>query len=106
MADLSVLRAGLERRLAVLLRRVDRITGDLRKPADPDWQERATEIENDDVLEGLDEASRDEAAAIRVALGRIDAGTYGRCMTCGHDIGATRLAALPSATCCVGCART
>jgi RNA polymerase-binding transcription factor DksA len=105
MANVTVLRQDLERRLDVLLERVDRIAGDLRKLGDPDWQERATELENDDVLEGLDEASRAEAAAIRAALSRIDAGTYGRCARCGHGIGAARLAALPSATTCVACAR-
>ena len=104
MPDLSVVRAELESRLDVLLRRVERITGDLRKPGDPDWQERATEVENDDVLEGLDDASRAEAAAIRTALGRLEAGTYGRCVRCGQEIGAARLAALPSATTCVDCA--
>jgi len=104
MPDLSVVRAELESRLEVLLRRVERITGDLRKPADPDWQERATEVENDDVLEGLDDASRAEATAVRAALRRIEAGTYGRCFKCGHDIAAGRLAALPSATTCVACA--
>lgn len=105
MSDVTVLRGDLERRLDVLLRRVDRIAGDLRKPGDPDWQERAIELENDDVLEGLDDASRAEATAIRAALRRVDAGTYGRCALCGQEIGAARLAALPSATVCVACAR-
>lgn len=105
MADVTVLRAELEDRLDVLLKRVDRIAGDLRKPGDPDWQERATELENDDVLEGLDDASRAEATAIRAAIWRLDAGTYGRCARCGQEIAAARLAALPSATTCVACAR-
>jgi DnaK suppressor protein len=106
MSDVAVVRAGLEHRLEVLLRRVERIAGDLRKPGDRDWQERATELENDDVLEGLDDASRAEVAAIRTALSRIDAGTYGVCARCGREIGASRLAALPSATTCVACARS
>lgn len=104
MSDVTVLRGYLERRLDVLLKRVDRIAVDLRKPGDPDWQERATELENDDVLEGLDDASRAEVTAIRAALRRIDAGTYGLCARCGQEIGAARLAALPSATTCVVCA--
>ncbi len=104
MPDVTVLRGELERRLDVLLKRVDRISGDLRKPGDRDWQERAVEVENDDVLEGLDEASRAEVAAIRTALSRIEAGTYGACSRCGAEIGRVRLAALPSATTCVACA--
>ena len=104
MPDVAGVRADLERRLEVLLKRVDRISVDLRKTGDRDWQERAVEVENDDVLEGLDEASRAEVAAIRTALSRIEAGTYGACSRCGAEIGRVRLAALPSATTCVACA--
>lgn len=104
MSDATVVRANLLGRLAVLLERVDRISGDLRKPGDRDWQERAIELENDDVLEGLDGANRAEAAAIQAALRRLDAGTYGRCARCGRAVGEARLAALPYATTCVACA--
>lgn len=104
MLDVTAVRSDLERRLDVLLRRVDRISGDLRRAGDRDWQERAIELENDDVLEGLDDASRAEATAIRAALRRMDAGTYGVCARCGQGIGVARLAALPSATTCVACA--
>lgn len=106
MSDATVVRADLERRLDVLLERVDRIAGDLRRPADRDWQERAIELENDDVLEGLDGASRAEVAAIRAALQRLEAGTYGRCARCGRAVGEARLTALPYATTCVACAST
>ncbi len=37
------------------------------------------------------------------ALGRIDAGTYGVCETCGQPIGKARLLAFPRATLCVAC---
>lgn len=97
-------RATLERRLDVLLRRVDEIGGDLRRLSDRDWSERAIEVENDDVLEGLDDQSRAEAAGIRAALRRLDAGTYGQCAKCGHPIPEARLAALPAATTCLACA--
>lgn len=103
MSDATV-RAHLLGRLAVLVDRVERISDDLRKPGDRDWQERAIELENDDVLEGLDGANRAEAAAIRAALQRLDAGTYGRCARCGRAIGDARLTALPYATTCVACA--
>lgn len=97
-------RAALEHRLDVLLKRVRAIDGDLRRPADRDWAERAIEVENDDVLEGLDDQSRAEAATIRTALRRLDAGTYGRCATCGQPIPPARLAALPAAATCLACA--
>lgn len=52
---------------------------------------------------------RDETAvalaAIDQALADLDAGTYGRCTTCGGPIGTERLLALPGVTTCVGCAR-
>jgi DnaK suppressor protein len=37
------------------------------------------------------------------ALGRIDAGTYGVCESCGEPIGKARLMAFPRATLCVAC---
>lgn len=97
-------RADLQHRLDVLLKRAAAITGDLRRPGHPDWSERAVEVENDDVLERLDEATRAEVAQLRDAIARFDAGTYGRCARCGRPIAPARLAAMPSATSCVDCA--
>ena len=37
------------------------------------------------------------------ALGRIDAGTYGVCESCGQPVGKARLLAFPQATLCVAC---
>lgn len=41
---------------------------------------------------------------IRVALARVEAGTYGRCVRCGREIPAARLELRPFATSCVPCA--
>lgn len=41
---------------------------------------------------------------IRVALARVEAGTYGRCVSCGGEIPAARLELRPFATSCVPCA--
>lgn len=41
---------------------------------------------------------------IRAALARVDAGTYGRCATCGGAIPAARLELRPFAATCVPCA--
>jgi RNA polymerase-binding transcription factor DksA len=101
----DAIRAALKHRLDVLTRRAGAITADLRQPGHPDWSERAVEMENDDVLEGLDEATRAEAAQLRAALARLAAGSYGRCARCGREIGAARLEAIPSATTCVACAQ-
>jgi DnaK suppressor protein len=43
---------------------------------------------------------------IEGALVKFDAGTYGRCETCGEEIGETRLEAMPAARFCINCAST
>jgi RNA polymerase-binding transcription factor DksA len=104
MSEHDAIRTQLEVRLTRLLRRAGTIEEDLKQPHDRDWQERATEVENDEVLEGLDEMTRGEIRDIRSALERIAAGSYGLCSTCGRRIGAERLVAIPSAATCVACA--
>ncbi len=42
-----------------------------------------------------------ELADVGKALERIEKGTYGRCVVCGHEIPAERLEALPQAAFCV-----
>ena len=98
------IRRQLEDQLDRLARRVGRIEGDLRTSHDPDWTERAIEVENDPVLEGLDASGRLELASIRSALARLDEGTYGTCSKCGKPIDARRLQAMPMATTCLACA--
>jgi DnaK suppressor protein len=56
--------------------------------------------------EHLDLAARLEDEAIdaaKLALARIEAGTYGTCTTCGGPIGKERLEALPETPVCVVC---
>jgi RNA polymerase-binding transcription factor DksA len=96
-------RVQLEQQLARLLNRVKRIEDDLGQPHNRDWQEQATELENDEVLHGLDQMTLDEVRRIRAALARMANGTYGICSTCGRAIGDKRLAAIPSALTCLAC---
>ena len=42
---------------------------------------------------------------VDAALGRLDAGTYGACVTCGQPIDPARLEALPAASHCIDCQR-
>ncbi|MFM7245909.1 MAG: TraR/DksA family transcriptional regulator [Actinomycetota bacterium] len=56
---------------------------------------------DESVAEGLEAA----LAEVEEALGRIDAGTYGRCVDCGGEIPPKRLAALPASARCVECQR-
>ena len=104
MTEHTALRAELEARLDALLGRLRKIERDLRQSHDRDWEERATELENDDVLEGLDELGRAEVRELRAALHRLDAGGYGLCVACGGPIGAERLQAVPTVATCRMCA--
>ena len=103
MSKHETARVQLENQLARLLKRVGKIEGDLRQTLDRDWQEQAIELENDEVLKGLDEMTLGEVRRIRAALGQIANGTYGVCSTCGRPISAERLAAIPSALTCLAC---
>ena len=104
MTDTHKLQSQLEERLEFLGRRVAGLEGDLRSTHSQDWEERASEISGDEVLEGLESAALDEIAQIRAALKRIKNGEYGECHNCGKKIGAKRLAALPYAVLCIDCA--
>jgi RNA polymerase-binding protein DksA len=103
-ADLDAMRGRLEVRRDQLLNRTEKIERDLRTLRDPDSQERVTESENDEVLEGLGDAERSELSRIRHALQRLDAGTYTTCERCGEEIPSGRLNAVPQTSTCVGCA--
>lgn len=49
-------------------------------------------------------SAHQEIESLSAGLERVAADTYGRCEGCGRDIGAERLAAVPTATRCVACA--
>ena len=104
MGSTDAHRGRLEARRRKIGRRVELITDDLRRFQDPDSTERATEAENDEVLEGLDASGRMELAAIEAALLRIDAGTFGSCAVCGDVIDERRLEVIPHTPTCVACA--
>jgi DnaK suppressor protein len=53
----------------------------------------------------LRERNEQQLAAVEAALGRLDAGTYGRCVRCEEPIAAERLEALPWAAHCIDCQR-
>lgn len=97
-------RRKLEERLEQLTQRLSRIEAQLRSPGPKDSQEWASETENSEVLERLDETERLEVEEIRGALSRIEAGTFGRCTACGGQIAEKRLEALPTTRTCIECA--
>ncbi len=104
MIDTSEIRRQLEDKLRELTVRAEEIDDDLRQPTDDDWEEAATESADDETLEEIGELAVEEIAQIKLAIARIDAGTYGLCSECGEEIGEPRLRALPNATKCVKCA--
>ena len=49
-----------------------------------DWSDRAIQLQNDEVLQAIDDAARDELVAIDEALHRIERGLYGVCKYAAH----------------------
>lgn len=94
----------LRARRQELVGRMKRIETDLERPRPRDDEDRATEAENDEVLEDLGHAGQRELAAIDAALNRVAAGTYGICLSCGEQIAPERLDAVPTAPRCRACA--
>ncbi len=85
--------------------RIESIDRDIRHEGmSADWSEQASERENDEVLESLGNSSEQELALIKLALQRIENGTYFLCEECGKDIPPARLELLPFAVYCVDCA--
>ena len=62
----------------LLQNRLDRIKESMRSGFHPDSSERATEMENAEVLDALGNEARAELTAIRKALKRMEDGSYGR----------------------------
>ena len=94
----------LRARLSELTGCVAEIDSELRKPLSADSEEQATDLENQDALEGIENSEIQEIRQIEEALKRIAEGTYGVCTQCGADIDPKRLKALPIATRCISCA--
>lgn len=104
MIDTDKVRKQLEERLAALTSKLTEIDEDLKEHGhEADFEERATEIAGDEVLEGLGLRSQKEVLQIEAALGRLDDGTYGVCVKCGDDIPERRLELLPHTPLCTAC---
>lgn len=105
--DAQRAREQLTRRLAELVSREKALEQHLRQAdgrLDADMPDRVSYTEMDEVIEGLDDAARAEIGSIKIALERLDAGTWGVCASCGDTIAAGRLSAIPHTALCVSCA--
>jgi len=97
----------METELQELLGRYERLRAHLRnedRDLPIDWSEMAQFMENDEVLEALEERTRDRVNALTAALVRLDEETYGTCTVCGDEISEERLEVLSTTDRCAGCA--
>ncbi len=107
MEEYKQIRESLIDMLEDLDDRLGKITDDvkhLEQPVAKDFAEQATETENDEVLDALGNITRDEMEKIKLAISRIDSGTYGICLSCGQAIKKDRLSAIPFSSQCIHCA--
>jgi DnaK suppressor protein len=91
--------AALERDFAGIVEAASQANGD--DEHDPEGATIAFERQHIAALLGH---ARRQISQIDAALGRVDAGTFGRCERCGQPISAGRLAARPTAATCISCA--
>lgn len=102
-------RETLETQGRILRRRLGKIDHHLRQldgSLSADWQEQATELENDEVLNHLRDAGFEELQQIDAALQRMADNTYGYCVSCDGEIGFNRLKAVPYTPFCLSCAES
>ena len=109
-AELERVRAELQAEAEGLRADIAKVVSDLaagrdgavRDAGDDEADAGTKAFERDHEL-ALTQNARDLLEQGERALGRIDAGTYGVCESCGQPIGKARLLAFPRATLCVAC---
>jgi RNA polymerase-binding protein DksA len=89
---------------AELRKRVTTIHEHARNPLEQDSAEQAAQLGNVAVVSALESEAVQQIAEIEAALQRLEAGTYGDCVSCGEPIGEGRLKVRPAATQCRDCA--
>jgi DnaK suppressor protein len=100
--NLSEIKELLLAQRAALVQRHERVGHDLQRRLDPlvsDSADRAIQLQNDEALHAIDEATVDELEVIDQALERLGRGLYGICKECGGDIEVARLRTLHAVTC-------
>tara|TARA_Y100000296_G_C5095472_1_gene217130 strand:+ start:221 stop:556 length:336 start_codon:yes stop_codon:yes gene_type:complete len=98
--QLSVKRDELEARISKIEESKKR-----KEPLSADSGEQSLELENNEVVDALDQQERNDLVLIKNALSKIEAGGYGTCVSCGEEIGLSRLKALPFTPVCLSCAQ-
>jgi len=100
MADVKKYKKILTERRAYLTKKSDDIEEAFEHSGDEPFDGDTGEVGNLDVLDDLDEMAHSEIRAIDAALDRMEAGTYGDCVTCGEEIDEERLKLLPHTPFC------
>jgi DnaK suppressor protein len=106
--ELARVRALLEGQLAELLGHGTETVHEMAGQAGeelPDPNDRASREADRSHALRLRDRDRKLIAKIEEALGRIEAGTFGRCEGCGGRISPARIKARPVATFCIDCKR-
>lgn len=98
-------KAQLTKRLHELNVRLEEIETTLNAKPNRDDEDRASETEDNEVIENLGLTAQKEIEMITAALARIDDETYGICANCGDPIKPERLDLLPYTPLCKDCAR-
>ncbi len=107
MDEFSEVKRQLEDRKQELQHRYDSVNDDLQRKKEPlekDFAEQSVQRENDQVLGEIAHSAKEEIKQINVALQRIEGGEYNICSSCGEDIPAARLEAIPYTSLCINCA--
>ena len=89
--------------IVATVRRLEKESQELAGQRHLDWLDQAWDENEIRLLERLDEAYLHELEKIETALGRISAGTYGRCMACHEPIERARLDIFPATEFCRAC---
>ncbi|MEZ4471829.1 MAG: TraR/DksA family transcriptional regulator [bacterium] len=101
------LKQQLTAELDTLLKRQARLDDHLQnrnRDLPQDWDDRAQTLENDEVVEALDERTRQRVQQLRHALAHLDDPDWGICAECETPIPERRLLILPATSLCVACA--
>lgn len=107
MLDFEAYKSQLQNLRSEFTQRVEALEKDIHhteEPVEKDFAEQATQSENDDVMNALDDEAKTTIIQIDNALLRIQNGTFGICETCGNQINENRLQIVPFANLCITCA--
>jgi len=107
MMDINTFKSQLMTLKDELSQRVEALESDIHhkdEAVEKDFAEQATQAENDDVLNALDDEAKTILIQINNALLRIDNNTYGTCVECGAEINENRLKVVPYSGLCINCA--